>query len=243
MISIWANSAAYEAGQQVGQILGYVLVIGVVALFILSLIKTIISPKKKVWVSLLILSSLLLLVGLGSAGYAVFKGIKDAREVSADDLKQGSDKVKEVRTDDDLLVFRIPKIWKPLDQLHADASLRQGHLRDEQYMLVLSEKKSDFDDSTTVRDYADLCIKNTISVASKYEEGEWRESTVAGEKMLRVEVDAVVDHLKIRYLLGYYETDGHFHQITLWTMPSRWKESGPIFEAVLDNVEPVSGSD
>ena len=242
ILSILANSDAYEAGQQAGKVFGMVfmviIIIAVPAFFILSLIKAL-TKKTKGWVICLIISSLLLLSFGVLVGIAAVTAYRQGKDNSTSEYSVDDSQMQTVVTDDGLLSFELPSNWKEVDELHDEASLKYGHLRSEQYMLVLSENKSDFEEDVSLRDYADLCLENAELATSGMRFGEWTEHQIANRKMLKVQMSATVDRIKIKYQYGYYETKDHYHQIMQWTLPSKWGSSQPLFNVVLDSAKPL----
>jgi len=228
------NSAAY----MFGMFLGFAIMLAIPVMFILSLIKFILT-KGKGWLIMLIIS---ILLGCGMIiliGYEAYKAFQKSGGISSASEKG----VRAVETDDGLLTLDLPKGWRALDELSDTGSLGYGNLWKEHYVLVISEEKANLDESFTLMDYGELCLENTKGVASKFEKGEWSSLEVAGSPMMQIELNTVVDNIKINYLNGYYETENHYHQIVLWTLPSKWEKSKPVFQSVLKSVRLSSSDD
>ena len=213
-----------------------VIVLAIPAIFILSLVK-LFTTKQKAWLVGVIIPGTLglgivaLFVTAFLSGYNTYnKKIKNANGKGV--------KTQIVTTEDGLLELKVPKTWRTLDQISGIGSLGFGNLRSEQYLIVISEPISDFEDSFTLDDYAEICLGNTKDSASEYTSGQWVPSQISGYPAKEIEVNAVIDRLKIKYLNGYLETETHYHQIMQWTLPSQWKNSEQVFRSVLDSAKP-----
>lgn len=230
ILPLLANSSAYKAGETMGTAIGFILMLIIPAVFILSLVMLIVT-KRKLWIIGLILSSLAGLALVVSVAYIAVKTYKDGATAATEITD-----TKVVSTDDGLLQLTIPESWKSLGNISEDATLQYGSLVGEQYCIVISEVKTDFDETYTLKDYAEQCLKNVEDQASKYQRSEWLTSEVGGCSLLEVQADATIDKTKIKYHNGYLETDTHYHQIMQWTLPSKWEGSEPVFKSVLESI-------
>lgn len=210
-----------------GTVIGFIIMLTVPAVFILSLVMLIVT-KRKLWLIGLILSSLVGLIFAAAVGFVAVKTYKDGATAATEITE-----TKVVTTDDGLLQLAIPESWKSLGNISEDATLQYGHLVGEQYCIVISEVKADFDETYTLKDYSELCLKNIEGGASKYQRSELLTSEVGGYSLLETQVDATIDKTKIKYHNGYLETDTHYYQIMQWTLPSKWEGSEPVFKSVL----------
>ena len=236
--TLLAETESYKIVYAFGTILGFIIMLAIPILFILSLVKVILTKRKR-WIVILVITTLCACGFVGMVGFTAFNSFQKSRGATAEDMIGENKKTRVVSTDDKLLQMEIPEVWSEIDDLSEIASLEYGHLTGEQYLIVISEEKVDFDEALTLKGYGQACLENTKEVASKYKEGKWVASEAAGNDMLEIEVDAVVDNIKIKYLHGYYETENHYHQVMQWSLSSKWERSRPVFEAVLDSVKPV----
>ena len=237
--SILADTTSNGIAYKIGQILGFVLVLAIPAIFILSLVKLIIT-KRKTWLIGLIITGVL---GLGFAGVVVYTAIEAYKKGAAtaaktmEEKEEGGKKNQLVKTDDKLLQFELPARWRTLKELPENGSLRQGDLVKEQYMMVLSQAKEDLEDDYNLSLYSEGCLQNIKEVSKSFNQKKSRSVEVDGCEMMEVEVDSVIDGVKIKYLNGYLETETHYHQVMLWTLPTRWEKSKPIFKSVLSSIK------
>ena len=233
-----AEAASSIMAYNMELILGVLLMLTVPAVFILSLVKLIITKRKR-WIICLIISGLLGLFFISAIIHSALETYKTVADAAAENMDHSMKNAQVVQTADGLLKFNLPKAWSTLDELPEEASLRYGSLRGELYIVVLSEPKTDFEDGYSLELYGEGCLQNIIDVSKQYKQKEWITSEVSGCKIMKIQVDAVVDGIKVKYFNGYLETDTHYHQVLLWTLPSMWEKSKPVFESVLSSIEPL----
>ena len=235
IIYLLANGSAYGAVYPIGKIFGVILVLGVTALFILSLVKAILT-KRKVWMGAVVVHfSLLLFCFVGLVVYEIWQNVKKAQGASVEDLHL-VENTQEVVTDDGSLRFTLPDAWKKIT-LHEDASLQYGHLIAEQYMIVITESKSDFEEGLSLETFKELCLDSMRSASSDFTEEETKRLVISDHNVLQLATKGSVDGIKVKYLNSYAETEDHYHQILMWTLSSRWERNESLFEAVMDSMQ------
>ena len=224
---------AQELGGIIGGILALVLLVGVPILFVVSLIKTI-RKRGAIWIVLLVLSSILglfLLIGLISAGVSGFNmAIEKAREASL------SKETRTVVSDDGLVALDAPGNWKEAPGLSAEAELGLMDEAKEQYALVMTESKEDFDlsDLGGLEGYGDLILELMTENLENGDLGKWESGKGhEGLPFRSIEFRGTVTGVRIVYFLTVYQTEDHFHQLLQWSIPSNWDAAEPVFKKVL----------
>jgi hypothetical protein len=139
------DSSAFQAGYAVGAIVGVLLMLGVIGMGIVSIIMAFVR-RTTGWIVAAIILSL-----LGAGG--VLTGVVLAARGFGKAIAQQS-KSKTVDSDDGWVRLEIPGTWSTVPELHDDASLKVGNKFREEYAVVLSEDKTDFDG--TLDDYAKI---------------------------------------------------------------------------------------
>ncbi|BCU79118.1 hypothetical protein [Luteolibacter sp. LG18] len=217
---ILAEISAYQAGQ----ISVYVVVaLVVVIVFILSLVRLIVTKNAR-WVIGLVLSAIVGLGGLGAGTVLLAKKAKEASETP-----------RVVASADQSVHARIPGHWKEMPNLNEVATLEVGNAIREQYFIVISESKQDVE--LALDDYADLTSKHMLGTLKNGERGPKSTVTIDGHPAIQYEVKGSVDKTPVVYLQTTVETPGGFHQLLMWTLPSKREIAWPVFKEVLDSVK------
>lgn len=129
-----------------------------------------------------------------------------------------------------------PDNWSIREDLHDYADLQMGNLSKGAYCIVMSESKIDYDDHYTLESYSDLTssfILENIPRPSVSAEN----LVINGNSAIKTEIIGSVDGIKIRYWHISIETESHFHQLVLWSVPSHFERNKADYEAVLNSFE------
>lgn len=210
------SSAAYKAGQLVGTIIGFVVMIGIPVLFILSLVK-LITTKNKAWIIGLVLSGIAFILIICVFAVGAYMGYKNTKGQSLTETSSGTKKI--VKVPDTKLSLGIPSHWKKIDDLNEAASLSMGNLFREEYLIVIAETKADFDGSLT--DYSDLTVTAMIDSIDNSTFTEPVSLSINGLPAIQREFSGSVDRTKIAYSHTSIEGSENYYQIIGWTIPSR----------------------
>ena len=129
-----------------------------------------------------------------------------------------------------------PASWSIRKDLHDYADLQMGNLSKEAYCVVMSEPKMDYDDYYSLKDYSELTsgfIIEGIPNPSVSEEN----LSINGHSAVKTEIRGSIDGIKIRYWHVSIETDSHFHQLVLWSVPSYFEKNKADYEMVLNSFD------
>lgn len=227
-------SPTYQFGYVMGGIVGLLLLVAIPLAFIISLILLIVS-KKKGWLFLLIpsgLLSLLLVVGFGVAVFmGITKGIENTSKLKSDQVVP-DDRV--VASNDDQVKVKLPSHWDLLTNLNEAAQLQAGNPRREEYLMVISDSKEDFNGS--LPEYSDLIIRRLSDVLQDLSVEGPKKVTLDGREAMEYEVAGVVEGVSIHYIFTIAEGDSGFHQVIVWTLKSKRDVAWPVFREVLGTV-------
>ncbi len=128
---------------------------------------------------------------------------------------------------------RIPAHWSRLQGVNEHATIQVGNKQREEYMIVVTESKSNFADDLTYRDYSRIRREDLIKNLDQARVvGEPTELLINGRRAVRYELHGVLrkNRLKIVYLHTTVDGEKSFHQIVAWTMPSRLAEARAALE-------------
>lgn len=228
-----AYDIGYTIGTIIGIIIGAIILLSVPTLFIIGLVQSF-RKKTKGWIILTCLMGLVLLVPITALSYGLFKGASNSQDYSS---QQKVPENREIISEDGLCKLIIPTHWVLLENLNEAASLQIGNLLREQYLVVLSDLKEDFDG--TLQDHADSTSSNVIYNIAKGQRSEPEMLEISGYKAIRYTITGNVERLKIIYLHTTLEGQKAYHQILAWTLPSKAEESLKIFKDVIKTFEEI----
>jgi hypothetical protein len=117
----------------------------------------------------------------------------------------------------------VPKDWSELKDLNEAAQLQAGNRSKEQYVMVLSENKADFD-NMTLQQHHQLTRDAMMQKMKNPTAGEAAETTINGRPALQEEISGTQDGTNIVFLHTTIEEEQSFHQILAWTSKSRWEQ-------------------
>jgi len=196
------------------------------ALFLLSLVLAI-TRKSRGWtVGAVVFGSLALLSVGGLVAAGVSAAVKSSRESAIP---------KDFTTSDGVAVVTGGPHWRDLGIGSDDASLGIGNPVREEYLVVVSEAKSDFPDGYTLRQFADLAGGLALAGMEDASVEEFREVAVNGLAGLRREVTGRGDGDRVFFLNTYVEGRAHFHQVMVWTLAERRDRARAALAAAADS--------
>ncbi|MEM9284129.1 MAG: hypothetical protein AAGA96_20105, partial [Verrucomicrobiota bacterium] len=141
------ETSAEGLGAVVGGLLGCFLAVLVPALFVFFLVMAIVR-KSKGWTVAAVLTGVF---GLALGAMVIFLGNKAVQKV-----KETTEIPRVFASEDGLVSVTTPGYWRVLDLASAAAELQLGDPVSEEYLLVISELKTDFEPDFTVEDFASL---------------------------------------------------------------------------------------
>lgn len=221
-----SSSAAYRAGQVLGAILGLVIVIAVPVMFVVSLVRYLVT-RRGGWLVGLVITSLLLLAGGALVAVGAWKGYQN-----------GSTRAKTteiITSSDGIVQFSIPSNWKNLTQLPEQGTIRKGNLSREEYLLVLAESKADF--TGTLEDAAIAGIAVIKGTLTDVKCSEPTFLTIGRRQAVQYEISGVINQYRIVYLATFVDAPGSLQKILMWTMESKRDAALPIFKTVLESTK------
>lgn len=154
--------------------------------------------------------------------------------------KEKADKIqsvletKEVVSIDGISRVDIPGDWEVRTDLNDDASIQVANARKEQYLVVLTDSKIDFDD-ISVEEHSQMTRQHILEKADNGQiVGEPKHFEINGQAAVQYEIHGSVDKLKVVYLHVTVEGKEHFHQILAWTLASMLSKNKPVLESVIN---------
>ena len=206
--------------------LGCVLIILVPALFLFTLIMAM-TRKSKGWiVATIIAGTVSLVMIVVAAVFGVQLGSKALEEQQA---------VQIFTTSDGLATVTGAPGWRVLDLQSEDATMQIGNFVAEEYLLVISDLKSDFDPDFKLSDFAEIASEQTIDTVKGAEAGELVETKIQGLPAYQREVRGTIEGTDVSYFNSYVEGREHFYQVMAWTLTNRKETAFPRLRTAADS--------
>ena len=135
--------------------------------------------------------------------------------------------------------IKTPKSWSHMTDLNEEADLQMGNLRDEAYVVILSEHKADFND-VTLQGHSDLTRSLIKEALTNYQESEAQHSTTIGKyPVIRYQIEGNIEKINVVYWHATVETEEHFHQMLLWSLKSKFNDNKADFASVIRSFDKV----
>jgi len=112
--------------------------------------------------------------------------------------------------------------WKTDLKLNPNAKLSAGNPGKEQYVIVVTNSKSDMSDGATLEDFKQLFIANTEVMAKNLKEIETKEITIDSVPAKQVEFTAEASNIKAHYLAFLLGKGNTFYQIVTYSTESKF---------------------
>jgi hypothetical protein len=200
------------------------------ALFLFFLIMAL-TRKSKGWIIAAVVSGIItLLTFIGGIVFAVTTGVKEAKKQA---------EPRSFTTSDGLATVTGAPQWRELAIGSADASLGIGNQVLEQYLVVVSEPRSDFPEGYTLAQFAEIASEQAFATLADAEVTDFAEVSVGGMKGLRREAKGSADGLGIFYLNTYLESPTYFHQVMAWTLVENEERYRAVLETAADTFREV----
>jgi|GEM_PF-701569 len=224
-------STAFDFRMIIEIISGVLLSMALLILFIVSLIRSIVK-RSKGWVMTAVFSGLIGLSLLGT-------GIYFAASRVADEFKKSS-QPKIFQTSDGVATLVGQGSWKKLNLDSPAASLKIGNLIAEEYLVVITEPRIDFEKGFTCKQFADLAVETSSKVIKSPKVAGLAPITINGLSAYQTRITGSVGGVSVDYLNTYVQGKKHFHQILAWTLPSKRRVAFPKFKNAVATFHEVS---
>ena len=235
---ILSASQAENFGYIVGVIIGIFLVVaiflGIPTLFIIALVKSF-TKKTKGWIILCIIFGFLLTIPVGLLSYGVYRRISSYTEYI--DMEEAVPPGGEIISEDGHFKLKIPDHWKILQNLNDAAIMQVGNPMKEQYLIVITDMKEDFDGSLS--DHVSITSQNLISATHDTQISEPEHLEINGCHCIRYYITGTIERAKVKYIQTTIEGKKAFYQVLVWTVPSKSEEAFEVFEQVLQSFREI----
>ncbi len=224
------SSEAYRAGHIAGYAVGVILLFAIPVVFVVALVNAI-RQRRAGWVVTCLLTGL---ATLGLAGLFTWGVVRGFRETAGLDLGLGRVGLPVVSSDGATQIAP-PSHWRKLPGLNEEATLQLGHPGREEYLIVLTDSKEEFDG--TLAEHTKFTTGHLMDALENATLSEPETLTVGGLPALRYEIVGRIEGLDIVYLQTTVEGRHGFHQVLTWTLAPRRAQAWPILREATDSFQ------
>ncbi|MGW9530266.1 RDD family protein [Paenibacillus terrae] len=136
---------------------------------------------------------------------------------------------------DDQFGVTAPWSWSRDYTMNEEADISIKNEFTERYLIVLSEPKSDFDSSMTLREYKQIVQDHIESGLKIPQSGSASDIVVNGYPAIEFTLKGDVDGAPIMYNVTTIETPSHYHQVLAWTYASRYGRAQQELRKIRDS--------
>lgn len=131
----------------------------------------------------------------------------------------------------------VPDSWSIQQNLNDVADLQVADTAKENYLIVISEPKSDFDNNVSVEKYSEMTRGFILNSIQGGQLSEPQNFTINGKPALQYQIRGSVDGINVVYWHTAIEGNKGFHQLLAWTLPSKLGENEPILKSVINSFQ------
>jgi hypothetical protein len=132
-----------------------------------------------------------------------------------------------------------PASWAMLDELNDAADLQMGNQLKEAYCLILTESKQDFAEDMTLAAFSTRTRSDLIDSLTDVQSSGPQQISSNGNPAIRYDFTGTIDSVRIRYWHIVVDTGEDFHQVVLWSLPSKFEGNREDFESVLASLKQI----
>ena len=134
-------------------------------------------------------------------------------------------KPKDIKSTDGKFQVTVPGDWNTETDLNKLASIQVAKSREEMYLIVITEPKSDFPKSFNLEEFTKVVRDQMLKTVTGANATQSESVTVSGNSAMRYELSGTVKGINAKYINTTVETKDHFHQVLCWTMESKFSSN------------------
>jgi hypothetical protein len=146
----------------------------------------------------------------------------------------------ELKSSDGLTMIKIPQGWTEDKELHQKAELQASDRAREEYIIVLSESKEDFQ-QMTLEKHSETTRGSLLNSLTNPEVSGPTMLTINGSAAIQYEIRGTIQNMNIVYLHTTIETPENFHQVLAWTLKSRFEKNQTRLRDAINSFQEVVG--
>ena len=125
-----------------------------------------------------------------------------------------------------------PGHWHETTILNDEANIQVCNERKEQYLIVLTEPKTDFQLSMSLEEFSNLTRQGLVD-AYRGKATHPQQIKINGRNAIQSEIRGTVDGVGVFYLHVCIEGKKHFHQILAWTTSALENKNRSVLESAI----------
>lgn len=143
-----------------------------------------------------------------------------------------------LKSNNDLSEITLPEGWKEQKGLNEKADIQAADSLNNNFMIVLSESKLDFNEMTLDKHSEATRSILLKAIGNPVVEGPTR-LTINGFPAVQYKITGSIDNLNPVYLHTTIETPKNFHQVLAWTLASKYEKNKPVLDKVIGSFKEV----
>jgi hypothetical protein len=144
---------------------------------------------------------------------------------------------KTIVSNDGVLSMQVPSSWVETDRLVEGASLQAEHEFEDLYVVVAMNPAVDFDPRLGLRGFARVAREAILDAQENGRlTGGPANLTIGGRPSVQVEIEGLVDGVRIVYVHTSIEVPDGFVEVIAWTLPSLIDETRPLLQRISASV-------
>lgn len=227
---------AYQIGYFLGILFMIAILVAIPVLFVISLVKAV-KYRKKVWIVFTIITGSILIIPLVLFFYGIYLGIGELADSGSTEVSDGESQI--LISKDSLCQITIPNHWRVMDDLNEEASLQAGNVFREEYLIILTDYKSDFVGS--IEDHASVTTQSLLELLDEGNKGDFEAMKINGLSALQCEIVGISELTRIVYLHTTIEGELCYYQLLAWTLPSKMPAAMKTFKEVIPSFKELQG--
>ncbi|MGE5213294.1 MAG: DUF4190 domain-containing protein [Nitrospirota bacterium] len=156
-------------------------------------------------------------------------------------LQRLSTERNEIASDDGRIRVTVPGTWTKLPELNKQASLQVANKRNEVYLIVITDTKTDLD-SLTLQKHHQQTRDRMLQKMKNASATEPVSLTIDGHPALQDELTGTENGTNVVFLHTTVDDGDHFQQLLAWTLKSRWQKQNRLLREVTSSFRSESNA-
>ncbi|MEM8530066.1 MAG: hypothetical protein AAGF95_04440 [Chloroflexota bacterium] len=149
-----------------------------------------------------------------------------------------NDETKTIVSTDGQSQISVPDFWTEETDLNDEAELQAASPLFEQYIIVLTESKTDFEGfDINLQSYAEIVRDNFLDSLGEVSVTDEQSLTINGRDAIQYELRGTVDGLDVVYWMTCVEGNDNYYQILSWTLLEYVDISAPALQEVVESFQ------
>lgn len=142
---------------------------------------------------------------------------------------------KTVKSKDNLCEITVPESWSTADLQNKEANIQLADKSKQKCVLTASNSKKDFASSVSLDKFYALISDSMKKNLGNAVVSNVKDVTINGKKAKQFEILGEFNGLKLKYNIALIESNKAFHQVTAWTLASKFDESKKDFDKIINS--------